>query len=116
MKLTDAILLMLMVILLSFLSECGLFYAVRIDSVCRDVKTETDMCAFVSESFRNACEKKGFESLEDWQKKCRAMWNLSYIGFSSTDAFMGGETSDSSLLYGSWIYKGKKYEVYAYGN
>ena len=62
---------------------------------------------FIAESFRNTCEGKGFENLEQWQVCCRAIFKLEYIGWCQAQDFMiddfagGGE-----LMYGKWVASG----------
>lgn len=69
---------------------------------------------FISESFRASCEGKGFESLVDWQKVCKAMWHLEYISWTKADSFMVVENPDKGqLLYGKWIGPYGNGEVYA---
>lgn len=112
MKLSDSVLLMFLVAFFYLSLENCMFFGNKIENRCREMKDERNMLVFVSESFRNTCENKGFDSLENWQKSCRAMWNLSYIGFTFADSFMDYDFSDSKIVYGSWIYKDKNYEVY----
>ncbi len=80
------------------------------------VRKEFESGRFISESFANACKGqntfngqntckgRGFESLVQWQKTCKAMWDLDYIGWSKADSFMNVENPEKGqLLYGRWI-------------
>lgn len=68
---------------------------------------------FISKSFKNTCEGIGFSSLNEWQKSCKAMWELKYIGWSDAkDVMLLSEECKQKVLYGTW--KGNDYigEVY----
>ena len=72
---------------------------------------------FISESFENACQGKGFDSLIQWQKTCRAMWNLNYIGWSKASDFMiVNDKNDSVLMYGTWKSESYNGEIYSAGD
>ena len=49
---------------------------------------------FISESFRKTCKGEGFNSFEEWEQTCSALWQLSEISYE-TD-------SDGLLICGSW--------------
>lgn len=58
---------------------------------------------FIFESFKNTCEGRGFESLYQWQKACKAMWNLRYIGWSNgREVLLVNETVKGDIFYGAW--------------
>lgn len=62
--------------------------------------------SFIAESFKNTCEGKGFESLEQWQLCCRAMFKLEYIAWCPAENFMIDEAAERGapkLMYGKWI-------------
>lgn len=69
---------------------------------------------FIFESFKATCEGKCFSSLNEWQQKCKSLWNLEYIAWSNAEDFLdvSYENCDDSLFYGVWISKYGKYEVY----
>ena len=68
---------------------------------------------FISKSFRNTCQGKGFSTLYQWQKCCKAMWNLKYIGWSDTnDIMIRGDHFKGLALYGTW--KGQNYQGEVY--
>ena len=61
---------------------------------------------FIAESFKNTCEGKGFESLEQWQLCCRAMFKLEYIAWCPAENFMHDEAAERGcprLMYGKWM-------------
>lgn len=62
---------------------------------------------FIAESFRNTCEGRGFESLEEWQLTCKQLFKLEYIAWCPCEEFMIDEVTldGNSLLYGKWIAK-----------
>ena len=77
------------------------------------IKKEFESARFMSESFRNTCRNKGFENLIEWQKVCKAMWQLDYIGWTEADSFMEViEKENSQLLYGKWTGPFGSGEVY----
>lgn len=73
-------------------------------------KTEYE---FISTSFRNSCQGKGFKSLYQWQKVCKDLFNLEYIGWSNADEFMIlSDEIKNPVLYGNWRSKEHEGEVY----
>lgn len=86
---------------------------------------------FISESFRNTCEGKGFKSFDDWEDCCRALWEqkLDYIkwdcvGNSASVSDVSGVNGvsemktgrfmeDGDLFCGRWSYMGESGEVFA---
>lgn len=68
---------------------------------------------FISKSFKNTCEGKGFPSLCQWQKTCKAMWNLKYIGWSNCrDTMIVSDDYKGQSFYGTWIGLNYNGEVY----
>lgn len=112
MKLIDLIFSMLLLGILILLIESGIYTGLKLDNRCREIQIQNEMNEFIFRSFRNACEGKGFSSLEEWQKTCRAMWNLSYIGFCDAKDFMQYENKNEKLMYGTWTYGDERKEVY----
>ena len=50
---------------------------------------------FITQSFKNTCEGKGFENFEQWQNACKSLFNLDSI-FYETDQ------DDSKLIHAQW--------------
>lgn len=69
---------------------------------------------FIEQSFKNTCYGNGFSDLNEWQKTCRALFNLDYIAWSDASEFMAvvDEDSEGKLLYGKWIGASFDGEVY----
>lgn len=77
------------------------------------VKDDTEACRFISESFKNTCDGKGFESLYQWQKVCKALWDLKYIGWCDAKDFLPiSKEYDKKIIYGKWIGNTGEGEVY----
>lgn len=59
---------------------------------------------FISESFRKTCRGEGFDSLNEWQIVCKALWQLEYIGWGNAEDFMIVDYSfnECPLIYGKW--------------
>lgn len=77
---------------------------------CRE---KVDSFSFIFESFRRTCEGQGFSSFNEWQKVCRTMWKLDYIGWARADSFMEVEESEKgTLFYGTWVGPAGNGEVY----
>ncbi len=80
------------------LKSCSLLYSKKME-----VKNAFDSERFISESFRNACEGRGFASFVEWQKVCKDMWELDYIAWTEADTFMEIEKPEKGkLMYGRW--------------
>lgn len=59
---------------------------------------------FIVQSFKNTCDGKGFESLEEWQLTCRTMFDLEYIAWCPAEEFMviENEEDKGNLMYAVW--------------
>lgn len=75
----------------------------RIEKLCK----KTDSLIFISRSFCNSCEGKGFENLDEWKQVCCSMWNLTDIHW------IYSEDEDNGLFYGNWKGPYGSGEVYA---
>jgi len=86
-------------LLSSSISLCSDLYQKKIEK-----KMAFEASRFISESFRETCDGRCFDSFVDWQKTCKAMWNLDYISWTRADSFMPVENSNNGdLLYAKWI-------------
>lgn len=66
------------------------------------IRIKKDSTAFIAESFRKACYSEDF-SFADWQKMCKALWKLDYIGWADADSFMQIPHEDGEIVYyGTW--------------
>lgn len=85
---------------------CGVFFCgsayLKLCEKSGSEKQKYECTRFVSESFKMTCEGRGFENLLDWQKKCRALWNLEYIGWAFASDFMEVSEHETGLVYGKW--------------
>lgn len=79
-----------------------------------ELRKQVDCFKFVSKSFVNTCQGKGFKDLNQWQKTCRALWDIQYIGWSSADDFLEvPENKKNNLFYGTWKSDISNGEVYS---
>lgn len=77
------------------------------------LKDKVDSYSFIYDSFITTCNGNGFSSLNEWQIKCREMWNLEYIGWTEAEDFMQVQESEKGqLLFGTWVGPFGKGEVY----
>ena len=88
------------------------------EELCKkcDVERQKYECVrFLSECFKNTCEGKGFRNLNEWQKVCRTLWNLEYIGWASSTEFFDDDNLEngSDLMYGKWVGAFGEGEVFA---
>lgn len=78
-----------------------------------DYIERTNANDFISRSFKKTCEGTGFQSLNEWQKNCKALWNLKYIGWSdATSVMLISDKFKNHAFYGVWIGENYKGEVY----
>ena len=96
MRLVDLI--CLSVIIALFSSAFSGFYSQmsRIDKKVAELRKRTDSMLFISKSFYNSCEGKGFASLDEWKKVCAEIWKLESIDWET----IGG--TKSGLYRGKW--------------
>ena len=99
MKLVDVI--CLYVILALFSSAFVGMYSqiLKLDSELEVMRKKTDSLIFISESFCNSCQGKGFSSFDEWKRVCAGMWKLEKIEWK----YLGktGE-NDDGLWCGKW--------------
>lgn len=98
----------------------------KLSKEINEMQMQVDSLLFISESFRNMCEGKGFSSFVEWQKCCKQMWQLEYIAWSEADDFMKDDVIDDftqnsdeygnyhqgTLMYGKWIGRYGEGEVF----
>ncbi len=66
------------------------------------VRMKKDSTVFISESFRKACNSEDLSFVE-WQKMCKALWELDYIGWAEADSFRQIEQKNDEIIYcGVW--------------
>lgn len=93
-----------LIILVSFLTIFSMFFTSSIKIYGELEKRNGELASkvneynFIYESFCKTCEGEGFESLIEWQKKCKAMWNLDYIGWSDFSSYCWDEYEDENLM------------------
>lgn len=51
----------------------------RMDIQMEEMKKKSDSLIFISESFFNTCQGKGFSSFEEWKSGCGSLWQLESI-------------------------------------
>lgn len=103
MKFIDALVFMFFLSLMVFIYGYSLKSVNRTEEAAFKAKQKFESMEFISESFRNTCNGTGFSSLKEWQKTCKAMWKLDYIGWSEAEDFMEVSKSEKGILmYGKW--------------
>lgn len=108
-----------LLVIMFLLSTFGIFVTSTIGIYKRlftenaKILDETSACLFISQSFKNTCDGTGFDSLYQWQKSCKSMWNLKYIAWCDARDFLPipGEY-EKKVLYGKWIGENWEGEVY----
>lgn len=113
MKYSELLIILFLVSAFSIILANGFKQHIKLTSECKKYKDKAEASLFISESFRKTCGGVGFDSLVEWQKKCKAMWNLDYIGWANAKEFMFVKDDlDGQLLYGTWHSDNLKGEVY----
>ena len=59
----------------------GVFFATRLEAQVQQEFLSYSAKKFISQSFKNTCKQKGFENPEQWQKVCKALFNLKSISY-----------------------------------
>ena len=79
MRFTDLICISVILALYSSIFT-GLFSQIsRVDRELSEIRNKTESMIFISESFLNQCNGKGFSSFDEWKEVCRDMWELESI-------------------------------------
>ena len=82
MRFVEVIVVYIILCFLEIVFCTGILSYRKIANECEAKKMEYSSTKFISESFKNTCAGKGFKNLEEWQKTCRALWKLDYIGWA----------------------------------
>lgn len=113
MKYTDLLVFLFLLCVFSVVSASLVKTYSHLSSANDEYVEKINSNIFISESFKNTCQGKGFSSLYQWQKCCKAMCNLKYIGWSDTnDIMIRGDKFKGLALYGTWKGQDYKGEVY----
>lgn len=115
MRFLETLMFLVVLICMESAVACGFQSYIKLCNQVESRRNELDSIRFISETFRNTCRGngKGFSDLVEWQKTCKALWQLDYIGWSQADAFMELEDTKSDiLLFGTWSGAVGKGEVY----
>ena len=84
-----------------------------LDMQIEEMKKKSDSLIFISESFCNSCQGKGFASFDEWKAGCGSLWQLESIEWKCVEwrcvdakaaGYEEGESEDNPLLLycGSW--------------
>ena len=111
MRFIDLIVVMILLSLGGFSLSAQIRQIQALDKSVQKKKLERDSYIFISSSFRNAAKGKGFNSFDEWEKSCGAMWNPDFIGWEKAGDFENG----GRLFLGKWSFSGKEYETYVRG-
>lgn len=103
---------LLLIVFLLCIFSCGFSEWIKIyQRINREIVHYQDLKNgnyFIYHSFKNTCEGKGFDSLYQWQKVCKSMWDLTYIGWSNgRDVLLVKDNCKGDIFYGAW--KGDDY-------
>ena len=107
MKFTEVICLSVILSILCSLFSGYLYQLIEKDKRISRRRKETDSINFISKSFCNSCQGKGFNSLDEWKKVCGSMWKLENIEWYCT------REGNQDLYYGRWTGPCGKGEIYA---
>lgn len=107
MKFTEVICLTVILTILSSMFGGLVYQLIEKDKRLARRKKETDSLNFISKSFCNSCNGKGFSSLDEWKSVCGSLWQLENIEWSYISS-TGGD-----LFYGKWAGPYGSGEVYA---
>ena len=118
MRFTDVVLTMIFCVLLICTVQRGCVSLLKRNETANSFMRKATANRFISESFRKTCNGNGFESLNEWQITCRAMWKLDYIGWADARDFMevSYAVSEKNLMYGKWNGSVADGEVYCRNN
>ena len=107
MKFTEVICLSVILTILCSMFGGLVYQLIEKDKRAVRHRKETDSLNFISKSFCNSCQGKGFSSLDEWMKVCDSMWQLDSIEWSRT------VEGNQDLFYGKWSGPYGSGEVYA---
>ena len=105
MRFSTLIVVIIFLGLISISVHDAMFWLKNLDAKVRETHSCYAAKSFIAQSFKNTCEGKGFESLEQWQLCCRAMFGLEYIAWCPAENFMidkAAENGKPCLMYGKW--------------
>lgn len=110
MKFIDLLVFLMILSVFLLLANSSISTMRKMDNHLSEVRLRAESTEFIHKSFRNACKGKGFNSLNEWQKSCRAMWKLDYIAWADASEFMN--VDKGIVFYGKWASEWGQGEVY----
>lgn len=104
MKLSDVIILSVIISIFSPLFARSISLIRKMDFCIEDLQAQQTSITFISESFYETCQEegRGFDSLEEWKISCKLLWSLESIEVKE----------EKNLLSGKWSGPSGKGEVY----
>ena len=113
MKYIELIVCLILLTIYTSLLTNGIKTFVRLDNNNQEIEQRLNSCRFISQSFINTCDGTGFNSLIQWQKECKSLWNLEYIAWCNGKEFLPADKiKNREIIYGKWIGKDFEGEVY----
>ena len=107
MRFSELICLSVLAALFSTMLSDGLSQLIKLEKKLSCIRKKTESLHFISESFKNACEDKGFSSFDEWETVCSALWELDSIEWKIISQ------GENEIYYGSWKGESGNGEVYA---
>lgn len=109
MKLTDVIVLAVIISLFSTVFVTEITELKKMDLLLEQLQMKNSSLRFISESFYSTCEGKGFSSLNEWEKTCKSLWQLEEIKW---ELLLENGSSDKYLICASWLDSSGEKKVY----
>ena len=107
MRFSEIICLSVITALFSSMLSDGLSQLIKLDRELSCIRNKTESLLFISGSFNNVCENKGFSSLDDWKAACTALWKLESIEWKVI------KEGENEIYYGCWKGESGDGEIYA---
>ena len=98
MRLCSVVVLLLFVGIICVALNDFTFYNASLQKKTAQTFKEYYAKVFISQSFKNTCEGKGFENFEEWQKACYALYKIDSMEWSESDDFVYGRWTGSAEI------------------
>lgn len=95
MKLYTVVLTAVFLCLISTVLRNAVFYTEKLEQEVNQVFLSYSAKKFIAQSFKNTCNGKGFNSLDQWKLVCSELFELDYITYKPIE-------NEENLIHAQW--------------
>ena len=98
MRLCSVVIMFLFLCIISISLRDITFVTATLQKVAEQKFMEYSAKRFISQSFKNTCNQKGFQNLQEWESVCNALYELDSIDWEISDTIVHGKWSGAETI------------------